>query len=70
MDNLSKLVKRAVIGADSPEPDLKRARFDPSAPVDNVDGTASEDEVEEVEFSLSIFDSDKSKGPEILDIIA
>jgi len=70
IDNLSKLVKRAIGGAVSAEPDSKRARFDPSVPVDNVDGTALKDEVEEVEFPPSIFDSDESKGPEILDIIA
>ena len=39
-------------------------------PVDNVEGTSSDDEVEEVEFPPSIFDSDGSKGSEILDVIA
>ena len=39
-------------------------------PVDNVEGTSSDDEVEEVEFPPSIFDSDGSKGSEILDVLA
>ena len=47
-----------------------RLPFDPSVPVDNVEGTSSDDEVEEVEFPPSIFDSDGSKGSEILDVIA
>lgn len=64
------MVKRTIGGSDSAEPDLKHACFGPSVPVDNVDRTASEDEVEEIEFPPSIFDSDESKGPEILDIIA
>ena len=39
-------------------------------PFNNVDGTVLEDEVEEIEFLPSIFDSDESKGSEILNIIA
>ena len=38
--------------------------------VDSVEGTSSDDKVEEVEFPPSIFDSHGSKGSEILDVIA
>ena len=34
---------------------IQNARFDPSVPIDNMDRTASEDEVEEVEFPTFIW---------------